>query len=165
MSPVAESQVLAFLTQVRNEGGVVFAGLAEKAWFGADEDAAEAAYELAWEVLHAGPWKDVPVVWRDAFSLSCLSLASCHHRANRAVEALQVLDHGVIMGGPLFRADIDSSLHSIIAATGTTEGSETSTGLHQESHPQGVSPNVHDIHLSRFKEAKTRREVDKRLYF
>ncbi|XP_024395651.1 lysine-specific demethylase JMJ30 isoform X3 [Physcomitrium patens] len=62
MSPVAESQVLAFLTQVRNEGGVVFAGLAEKAWFGADEDAAEAAYELAWEVLHAGPWKDVPVL-------------------------------------------------------------------------------------------------------
>lgn len=102
-----------FSSQVRNEGGVLFAGLAKKAWLGADEEAADAAYELAWEELHAGPWQSVSLVWRDAFSLSCLSLASCHHRANQPVEALKVLDLGVIMGGPRFRKEIDTELNSI----------------------------------------------------
>ncbi|KAG0625822.1 hypothetical protein M758_2G082700 [Ceratodon purpureus] len=147
MPPVADSQVLQFLNQVRNEGGVVYAGLAEKAWRGADEEAAEAAYELAWEELHAGPWQNVPLVWRDAFSLSCLSLASCHYRANRPIEALKVLDLGVIMGGPRFRKEIDSSLHSISFATGTVKGFETSNGVHQGSRPQVALPNVQDVQL------------------
>nr|XP_024370487.1 uncharacterized protein LOC112279929 isoform X2 [Physcomitrium patens] len=106
-------------SQVHNEGGVMFAGLAEKAWGGADERAAEAAYELAWEELHGAPWQSVSLVWRDAFSLSCLSLASCHHNANRPIEALKILDLGVIMGGPQFRTELENALHSISSVTGT----------------------------------------------
>lgn len=165
MPPVAESQVLTFLNQVRNEGGVVFAGLAEKAWCGADEEAAEAAYELAWEELHAGPWQSVPVVWRDAFSLSCLSLASCHYRANRPVEALKVLDLGVIMGGPQFRKDIDSSLYSISSATGTAKGLETPNGVNQGSRPQVALPNVHDVQLRKKIEGQLLHEVNKLSFF
>jgi len=154
MPPVVESsQVLAFLSQVRNEGGVVFAGLAEKAWRGADEKAAEAAYELAWEELHAGPWQSVPLVWRDAFALSCLSLSSCHQRANRPVEALKVLDLGVIMGGSKFRTELDFSINSISSATGIANGLETPNGVHQGSHPQ-LLQNLQDLHLRKKKEGQ-----------
>ncbi|KAG0569684.1 hypothetical protein M758_6G103800 [Ceratodon purpureus] len=165
MPPAAEPQVLEFLNQVRNEGGVVFAGLAEKAYGGADEKAAEAAYELAWEELHAAPWDNVPVVWRDAFALSCLSLASCHRRANRPVEALKVLDLGVIMGGPHFRTELDSSLQSIASATGTAKGLETSNGLHHRSHPQVALPNLQDMHLSKNKEGQMLQDVNNASFF
>lgn len=124
----------------------MYAGLAEKAWRGADEDAAEAAYELAWEELHGGPWQSVPLVWRDAFSLSCLTLASCHHRANRIVEALKVLDLGVIMGGPRFRKAIDSSLICI--------SPDTLNGV--------LSPDVQQ--LRKKKEEQTPHEVEKTPY-
>ena len=146
---------------MRNEGGVVFAGLAEKAWCGADEEAAEAAYELAWEELHAGPWQTVPLVWRDAFSLSCLSLASCHYRANRPIEALKVLDLGVIMGGPRFRQEIDSSLYSISLATVTAKGLETSSGVNQGGRPQVAVPNVQDMQLRKEIEGQLLHEVKK----
>lgn len=96
----------------------MFAGLATEAWGGADEGAAEAAYEMAWEQLHSGPWQSVPVVWRDAFSVSCLSLALCHHHARQPDKALRFLDLGVIMGGPRFRLYLDSTIvcvHNMVA--------------------------------------------------
>jgi hypothetical protein len=151
---------------VRHEGGVVFAGLAEKAWRGGDEEAAEAAYELAWEELHSGPWKSVPLVWRDAYSLSCLALASCHHRANRHVEALKVLDLGVIMGGPRFRKEIDSSLHSIsLASSGIARSLESHNSVNQESLLQVASPDMHDVYLRKKKEEQMLHEVNKTSFF
>lgn len=129
-----------YLLQVHNEGGVMFAGLAEKAWGGADERAAEAAYELAWEELHGAPWQSVSLVWRDAFSLSCLSLASCHHNANRPIEALKILDLGVIMGGPQFRTELENALHSISSVTGKVNGLGASNAI------VGL-PNFRDLHL------------------
>jgi len=99
----------------------VFAGVAADAWTRGDEELAEAAYELAWEELHTGPWQSVPLVWRNAFALVCLLLASCHQRAHRSDEALRFLDLGVIMGGPRFRVDIDALLHSIQTATSIHE--------------------------------------------
>ncbi|XP_024402842.1 lysine-specific demethylase JMJ30 [Physcomitrium patens] len=149
MPSVARTQVLEFLKQVRNEGGVVFAGLSEKAWCGTDEKAAEAAYELAWEELHGGPWQSVSLVWRDAFSLSCLSLASCHHHANRPAEALKVLDLGLIIGGPQFRAELDAALHSI----GSTNGLEASNGT------EGL-PSMQDLHLRTKNEGQKLKEVN-----
>lgn len=140
----------------------MFAALAQEAWRGADEEAAEAAYELAWEELHAGPWQNVSLVWRDAFSLSCLSLAACHHRANRPVEALKVLDLGVMMGGPRFRKEIDRSLNSISSATGTAKGLETLNGVNQGSHEQVASQNVH---LRKKKEGQMLHEVNKTSFF
>lgn len=99
----------------------MFAGVAADAWSQGDEKLAEAAYELAWEELHTGPWQNVPLVWRDAFALVCLLLASCHERAHRSDEALRFLDLGVIMGGPRFRVDIDALLHRIQSATTVQE--------------------------------------------
>lgn len=98
------------------------------------------------------------LVWRDAFSLSCLSLASCHHRANRPVEAMKILDLGVIMGGPRFRTEIDTSLHSISTAMASTEGTKTSFGSHRGGHSQGDFPNAQDIHLRMIKKGKMLQE-------
>lgn len=144
----------------------MFAGLAEKAWGGADEKAAEAAYELAWEELHAGPLQSVPLVWRDAFALSCLSLASCHYRANRPVEALKVLDLGVIMGGSEFRTELDDSINSISSATGIiAKGQTAPNGVHQESHPQVVLPNFQDMRLRKKKEGQMLQEVNNMSFY
>ena len=150
---------------MRNEGGVVFAGLAEKAWGGADEKAAEAAYELAWEELHSAPWQNVPIVWRDAFAFSCLSLASCYRRSNRPVEALKVLDLGVVMGGPQFRTELDTSLKSISSTTGSAKEVEMSNGLHHTSHPEVALPNLQDMHLSKNKEGQMLQEVNNTRFF
>lgn len=140
----------------------MFAGLAEKAWGGADEKAAEAAYELAWEELHAGPRHSVPPVWRDAFALSCLSLASCHHRANQPVEALKVLDLGRILGGSRFRTELDISINNISSGTGIA----TSNGVHQNgSHQQLVLPDLQALHLRKKKEGSMLQEVNSMSFY
>lgn len=147
-----------FSSQVRNEGGVLFAGLAKKAWLGAHEEAAEAAYELPWEELHSGRWQSVSLVWRDGFSLCCLSLPSCHHRGNRPVQALEVLDLGVIMGAQDFVRKL--TLNSTALGLGTDKGLNKLNAVYQGSHEQVASPDV----LLREKEGQVLHAVSRTLF-
>jgi hypothetical protein len=68
---------------------------------------------LAWEILHTGPWKDVPEVWREVYSfavlVSSLSLLSkCGNRSQPERCALTFsgilrrLDVALLVGGPVF---------------------------------------------------------------
>ena len=95
------------LREVCGQGGFAYASLATRAAEG-DCGAADAAHEMAWEQLHSGPWHAVHPAWRDAYSLSCLHLAATHLHDARA--ALRVLDMGLLMGGLLLKARIQSAI-------------------------------------------------------
>lgn len=78
-----------------------------------DLNSAEAGREMAWEQLHSGPWHSVLPVWRDAYAMSCLHVASFQYMDGDYKEALRVLDLGVIMGGSLLREDLDSAINLV----------------------------------------------------
>eukprot|EP01018_Ginkgo_biloba_P032855 Gb_14488 [translate_table: standard] len=116
--PALDAQRDKILTKVCQEGGFAYVPLVMRAATG-DVHAAEAAHDMAWEQLHSAPWHSVEPVWRDAYSLSCLHMASSHHRAGKFKEALRVLDMGLIMGGPLLRPDLNSAI-SLLQSTQTS---------------------------------------------
>lgn len=90
--------------EVMRQGGLEYVRLAAQAAEG-DEFAADVAHEMAWEQLHCAPWHAVHPAWRDAYSLSCLRLA-----AHRAHDALRLLDMGLLMGGPLLKPRLLSTI-------------------------------------------------------
>ena len=77
---------------------------------------------ITWEKLHSGVWRDVSVVWRDAYAVSCilLALGEVQVQAEDAgrdhpspsdqqacrLKAIRHLDMGLLMGGPLFRTTV-----------------------------------------------------------
>eukprot|EP00850_Spirogloea_muscicola_P021956 SM000269S09911 [mRNA] locus=s269:137920:140796:- [translate_table: standard] len=125
-SAVPRERLAPLLAALRADGGGLCAARLEAAVaaFPASAAAAEAAAaveeacrwlceqarDLAWEQLHTGPWKDVPVAWRDAYALAGWGLAALALRAGRPAEALRSLDLAVLMGGPLFRAGLDAAI-------------------------------------------------------
>ncbi|KAI7735546.1 hypothetical protein M8C21_004735 [Ambrosia artemisiifolia] len=79
-----------------------------------DTRAAEAAREMAWEQLHSGPWHSVLPVWRDAYAMACLYVAKGYYVNGELVEAVRVLDMGLIMGGTLLREDLEACVKKVI---------------------------------------------------
>uniref|UniRef100_A0ACD5Y0M4 Uncharacterized protein n=1 Tax=Avena sativa TaxID=4498 RepID=A0ACD5Y0M4_AVESA len=113
----------ALLRKINEEGGFAFAASAEKAASG-DLRAAEAAREMAWEQLHSGPWSEVGSAWRDAYALACLHVARLRRAAADRTAALRALDMGLIMGGNLFRTDLEAALACIVAESSDGDGAE-----------------------------------------
>lgn len=109
LMPALDTQRDELLNKVCQEGGFAYVALEMLAATG-DVHAAEAAHDMAWEQLHSAPWHSVEPVWRDAYSLSCLHMASFYHRDGKREDALRMLDMGLIMGGPLLRLDINSAI-------------------------------------------------------
>ncbi|XP_057873451.2 lysine-specific demethylase JMJ30 isoform X3 [Cryptomeria japonica] len=109
LMPALDTQRDELLNKVCQEGGFAYVALEMLAATG-DVHAAEAAHDMAWEQLHSAPWHSVEPVWRDAYSLSCLHMASLYHRDGKKEEALRILDMGLIMGGPLLRLDLNSAI-------------------------------------------------------
>jgi lysine-specific demethylase 8 len=112
------------LREVCRQGGLAYVSLAARA-AGGDASAADAAHEMAWEQLHAAPWHSVHPAWRDAYSLSCLHLASAHLHSADARASLRVLDMGLLMGGLLLKARILSAIAETqkrIASAGDAPG-------------------------------------------
>ncbi|KAH9540836.1 hypothetical protein CY35_14G025900 [Sphagnum magellanicum] len=117
------------------------AGLLAEACGGAKEEGpAEAAHDMAWEQLHTGAWHSVPLVWRDAFSLSCLCLASHCQYARQLDQALRYLDLGVMMGGPLFRSALDAAIVSFQDTVGNSDREEHLIRLGAEGHEENGGP-------------------------
>jgi [histone H3]-dimethyl/trimethyl-L-lysine36 demethylase len=59
--------------------------------------------------------KVVPA-WRDAYAMACLHVADIKSSEGERHEALRTLDMGLIMGGPLLRAELDAAINRINAA-------------------------------------------------
>lgn len=75
---------------------------------------ADAASDYAWEVLHTGHWKDVAMWWRSGYSLAQLLKALLRSGEGRLAEALRFLDLAALMGGTLFRPEIDPLAESLV---------------------------------------------------
>ncbi|PKA47316.1 F-box protein [Apostasia shenzhenica] len=111
---VPNEKFRSLLRMVMEEGGFAFVSSAELASAG-DLRAAEAAREMAWEQLHSGPWHEVLPVWRDAYGMACLYVASIRAGSGELREALRALDLGLVMGGPLLRSDLDAFVKKVAA--------------------------------------------------
>lgn len=122
------------LKQVIREGGSAYAAHVLLA-AGGDLLAAQAALDMAWEQLHSAPWHSVHPIWRDAFSLSSLHLAAFLDGAHNPQEALRILDMGLIMGGRLFKPDLDSAISVLHPSSSRMIGS----GKHSQPCTTGVS--------------------------
>jgi len=76
------------------------------AWHQQEQQSQEEAHfiasqllQLAWEKLHEGHWKDVPLVWRQLYAYAALVVAIVLVRQNRFDKALSTLDLALLMGG------------------------------------------------------------------
>lgn len=105
-TPILDTESHNLLNMISTEGGYAYVSMSTRAANG-DIRAAEAAREMAWEQLHSGPWHSVLPVWRDAYAMACLYVAKFHYRNREFVEAVRVLDMGLIMGGMLLRKDLE----------------------------------------------------------
>ncbi|XWS52474.1 hypothetical protein CRYUN_Cryun11dG0073600 [Craigia yunnanensis] len=114
-TPTLDAESHAFLQSITSHGGYAYARMATLAAAG-DQRAAEAARDMAWEQLHSGPWHSVLPVWRDAYSMACLHVAKFHFSNGEFIDALRALDMGILMGGPLFRKDLDSAIEVVSGA-------------------------------------------------
>ncbi|RZB74442.1 lysine-specific demethylase JMJ30-like [Glycine soja] len=115
-TPTLDREAAALLHAISEHGGYAYVSMAVLA-SGGDIRAAEAAREMAWEQLHSGPWHSVLPVWRDAYSMACLHVARHHYGNGEFLDALRVLDLGIIMGGTLLRMDLDSAIEKVSEQT------------------------------------------------
>lgn len=63
---------------------------------------AQIALDFTWSKLNYGHWKDVPLIWREAYATSALFKALGLMKIERLREALSELDKGIILGAPVF---------------------------------------------------------------
>ncbi|KAK4790385.1 hypothetical protein SAY86_017689 [Trapa natans] len=110
-TPTLDKESGGLLRDIACHGGYAFVSMAAQA--AGDLRAAEASREMAWEQLHSGPWHSVLPIWRDAYSMACLHVASFHYRNGEFEEALRALDLGLIMGGTLLKKDLESSVGKV----------------------------------------------------
>ncbi|KAF5195027.1 Lysine-specific demethylase jmj30 [Thalictrum thalictroides] len=112
-TPILDTVRSNILEKITNEGGYAYVSMDTRATETNDISSAEAGLEMAWEQLHSGPWHSVLPIWRDAYAMSCLHVASFQYRNGDFKQALKVLDMGLIMGGNLLRQDLDSAINLI----------------------------------------------------
>ncbi|XP_071701212.1 lysine-specific demethylase JMJ30 [Rutidosis leptorrhynchoides] len=108
-TPILDDVSHNLLQRISEEGGYAYVRMSSRAANG-DVRAAEAAREMAWEQLHSGPWHTVLPVWRDAYSMACLHVAKFHYGNGEYIEAIRVLDMGLIMGGMVLRKDLENGV-------------------------------------------------------
>ncbi|GAQ89752.1 hypothetical protein KFL_005580040 [Klebsormidium nitens] len=95
---------------------------------------ADVVLDISWEKLHTGPWKDVNVAWRNAYSLAAiLTVRSQKLNPDSAARAMRVLDLAVMMGGPLFRPEIDALINQVQALAAEPSRSVNNKHVTKES--------------------------------
>jgi [histone H3]-dimethyl/trimethyl-L-lysine36 demethylase len=96
---------------------------------------------VLWEKLHTGIWKDVTLIWRDAYSFSCLITAIVELEVTSEVEerrkkALRCLDLACLMGGPLWRQVVFQFIEDLVGMiaidSSSIGGSNTTTTTDSE---------------------------------
>ncbi|KAM7279350.1 hypothetical protein ACFE04_006484 [Oxalis oulophora] len=124
-SPTLDAEFSTLLQNISSHGGYAYVSMATLA--AGDFRAAEAARDMAWEQLHSGPWNSVLPVWRDAYSMSCFHVAKHHYTKNEFKDALKVLDLGLIMGGLLFRQDLEAAVDLVTVKLRVVTVTDTDT--------------------------------------
>ena len=121
---VNDSRLAALWQALQSAGGLAVCRLLQSASGAAAVVAtvhAAAALDACWERLHTGDWRAVPVAWRDAYTLA--ALLRCQHAKARA-ERIELLDLAALVGGNLFRPDLDAALADELDAEGDQAGAK-----------------------------------------
>ena len=63
---------------------------------------AQIALDFSWSKLNGGYWKDVPLVWREAYATAALFKAIGLLSVGRLQESLSEIDKGILLGAPVF---------------------------------------------------------------
>ena len=63
---------------------------------------AQIALDFTWRKLNSGNWKDVCVLWREAYATAALFKAMNLLSIGKLQEALVVVDKGILLGAPVF---------------------------------------------------------------
>eukprot|EP00873_Tetraselmis_striata_P021099 jgi/Tetstr1/441363/TSEL_029612.t1 len=116
----------------------------------ADAYGMQALQQAAWEKLHSGYWRSVPVVWRELYALSCLLAAGSHllqsEPSRGMAQALRELDMGAMMGGPRLASAVAAAagacqmaLQAPLAQQASLRGGEAARGQEEVtvSLPEG----------------------------
>jgi len=69
---------------------------------------AQISLDYSWEQLHSGAWQDVPLFWRQAYSLSSVLKAFNLVMQGKNQEGLVAIDRAILMGAPI----LNNFLHS-----------------------------------------------------
>ncbi|TMW60294.1 hypothetical protein Poli38472_000336 [Pythium oligandrum] len=100
-----------FQDELYAEGGAALLHALRKTIETNDETFALRAYELAWERLHCGSWKEIHAVWRQAFGYAAVLNAHALAGREEHTESLKTLDMCLMMAGP----HAPSNVHKLIA--------------------------------------------------
>eukprot|EP00741_Cyanophora_paradoxa_P012322 tig00000169_g11907.t1 len=115
---------------------------------------AEEVIDFSWERLHIGPWNEVDVSWRETYALGTLvrvlatflPVATALDGASgggagakaACVEAMRLVDMGLMMGGPRHHAPLEEAARVIQDWWGKRDGAqEEEAGAHGATAPAG----------------------------
>ena len=83
---------------------------------------AQVALDFTWSKLNSNHWKDVELIWREAYATAALFKALSLLCAGKVQEALIEIDKGILLGAPVFSDTLKS-----FASTLTNEVQQTSS--------------------------------------
>eukprot|EP01116_Phalansterium_solitarium_P025471 TRINITY_DN9767_c0_g1_i1.p1 TRINITY_DN9767_c0_g1~~TRINITY_DN9767_c0_g1_i1.p1 ORF type:complete len:436 (+),score=80.29 TRINITY_DN9767_c0_g1_i1:913-2220(+) len=89
--------------------------------------ASEELVEYAWERLHHGYWKDVPMVWREVFSFGALLKALTEACRRDYGAAMKTLDLALLMGSP--KPEWQERAQAFIAALSAAVSADSKASL------------------------------------
>ena len=110
MTSSDDGRLAALWRDLQSAGGLAVCRLLQSASSAAAPGSsvhAAAALDACWERLHTGDWKAVSLAWRDAYTLA--ALLKCELAETRA-ERIELLDLAALVGGNLFRPELDAML-------------------------------------------------------
>lgn len=100
--------------------------------------------DIAWEKIHSGHWKDVPLVWRQLYALCCLEQGAHTLKATadprRLKVALRDLDLALMMGAPDYTAQINDLIGQYERVLGAGPPASVSSSTAAPATDSAVTP-------------------------
>lgn len=117
--------------------------------------------DICWEKCNTGHWRDVNVIWREAYSYASVFKALCLHSRGRQTEAMKACDMGLLLGAPILdniltriatefqkNAHENSYRQEVMESTANDHDSEISSELHQTKTSMAGKPTTEKRKLS-----------------
>ena len=123
--------------------------------------------DICWEKCNTGHWRDVNIIWREAYSYASVFKALCLHSKGKQKEAMKACDMGLLLGAPI----LDNILTKI--ATEFQKNAEESSSSQQvmdstiNEHDSEINSELHKTKLSRAEKSAEKRKLinDSCLFF
>lgn len=115
--------------------------------------------DICWEKCNTGHWRDVNIIWREAYSYASVFKALCLHSEGKQKEAMKACDMGLLLGAPI----LDNILTKI--ATEFQKNVEESSSSQQvmdstiNEHDSEINSELHKTKLSRAEKSAEKRKL------